>query len=102
MKFVQMIEFTSEHADEMVELDKKWSERAGDDARATHSMLVRDRDRKDHYYAIVEFPSYEDAMVNNDLPATQEFAAEFRKLSSGDPHFVNTDVLDEQTNPHHA
>lgn len=95
MTFVQLIEFDTGRADEMAELDKKWAERAGDSGRATRSMVVRDRDRQNHYYVIVEFDSYEEAMVNNDLPATQEFAAEFRKLVDGEPKYVNTDVVVE-------
>ena len=33
-------------------------------------MLTRDRDRPNTYVDIVEFPSYEDAMKNSELPET--------------------------------
>lgn len=100
MTFVQLIEFQTSRADEMEELDKKWAEHAGDSARATRAMVVKDRDKENHYYVIIEFPSYEEAMANNDLPATQEFAAGFRKLVDGEPRYVNTDVIVEPERYH--
>jgi hypothetical protein len=41
---------------------------------------------------IVEFPSFEQAMANSDLPETSDFAARLIKLCDGPPLFRNLDV----------
>jgi hypothetical protein len=43
----------------------------------------------------VEFPSYEEAMANSELPETAEFAARLMELCDGPPTFRNLDVLRE-------
>ena len=40
---------------------------------------------------IVEFPSYEEAMKNNELPETAAVAA-MQKLADGPPTFYNLDL----------
>ena len=41
---------------------------------------------------VVEFPSYEAAMKNNDLPETQALSAEMMKLADGPPTFYNLNI----------
>ena len=41
---------------------------------------------------IVEFPSYEDAMANSELPETAAFAEKLRKLCASPMRFPNLDV----------
>jgi hypothetical protein len=42
---------------------------------------------------VVEFPSYEDAMANSELPETASFAERLRTLCDGPLLFRNLDVL---------
>ncbi len=42
---------------------------------------------------VVEFPSYEAAMKNNEDPATAEFAERMQSLSDAPPTFRNLDLL---------
>ena len=44
------------------------------------------------YVQIVEFPSYEDAMSNSNLPETAAFAERLGKLCDGPMEFRNLDV----------
>src|SRR5439155_500209 len=62
---------------------------------ATHSILCRDRDRPNVYLQIVEFPSYEDAMRNNEMPETADFASRVMALCDGEAQFHNLDLVDE-------
>jgi hypothetical protein len=41
---------------------------------------------------IVEFPSYEEASANSELPETAEVAARLAELCDGPPTFRNLDV----------
>ena len=36
--------------------------------------MLQDRDDPTHYFTVVEFPSFEDAMKNSELPETQELS----------------------------
>jgi hypothetical protein len=45
---------------------------------------------------MIEFPSYEAAMRNNDLPETQQISEEMMKLADGDATFRNLDVIEQR------
>src|SRR5690348_8601489 len=95
MRFVQTMEFKTSRWDEMIALERDWltaTEGARTLVRETHG---RDRDRPDTYVIIAEFDSYEEAMKNNDLPATHQIAERMAKLAEGDVVFRNLDILDE-------
>jgi hypothetical protein len=62
---------------------------------AGHALACKDRDNADTYLEIVEFPSYEEAMRNNDLPETTKFAEQMMALCDGEPIFRNLDVVRE-------
>ncbi|HEY5077303.1 MAG TPA: hypothetical protein VIJ48_07360 [Acidimicrobiia bacterium] len=48
------------------------------------------------FVQIIEFPSYEAAMRNNDLPETQQIAEQMMKLSDGPAVFRNLDVVEQR------
>jgi hypothetical protein len=96
MKFVQIIEFKTSRIDEInAVLDEWMSETAGQVRTATRGMQTRDRDADGVYLSIVEFPSYEEAMANSQLPETSAFAARMAALCDGPPSFRNLDVVRE-------
>lgn len=95
MAFVQLIEFETSRMDEMRALGDQWEQAAGDDSRARRRILCQDRDHPNRYCNIVFFDSYESAMENSELPATQEFAQKMMGLSDGPARFHNLDVLDD-------
>jgi quinol monooxygenase YgiN len=95
MSFIQIIEFTTSRIDEVnARLDQVLDATQGK-RTATRGVQTQDRDRENTYVQIVEFPSYEAAMTNSDLPETTEFAARMAELCDGPPTFRNLDVTRE-------
>jgi hypothetical protein len=96
MKFVQIIEMKTTKIDEIQKLADEYDLATKGRATDTRALVCKDRDNADRYFVIVEFPSWEDAQTNNDLPETQEFAQKQMSLVDGPPTFYNLDVIDEQ------
>jgi hypothetical protein len=92
MAFIQIIEVTTTHPDEVQELVEEWSAKTEGRRTVNRSTLTADRDRSDTYVQIVEFPTYQDAMTNSGLPETGEFAERLARLCDGPPTFRNLDV----------
>ncbi|MEO3767099.1 hypothetical protein [Streptomyces sp. B8F3] len=97
MTFVQLIEYESERGEELDRAMDEWM--TATEGKRTMSREMHGRDRGDtrHYVDIVEFPSYEQAMINNDLPETKRIAERFRELCSSEPRFVNLDVVGDRS-----
>ena len=96
MKFVQIIEYETTRPAEMDAAFDEWLKATEGQRTASHELHTQDRDNPARFIDIVEFPSYEDATVNNELPATQRIAAQIRDLCTGEPHFHNLQVLREE------
>jgi uncharacterized protein (DUF1330 family) len=94
-KFVQIIEFETSKIDELRKLDEEWMAATAGKRSATRSLLCSDREKKNRYFVIVEFPSYQAAMENSELPETQHFASEQAKLADGEAKFLNLDLVQE-------
>jgi hypothetical protein len=92
MAFIQIIELTTTHPEEIQELVEEWSAQSEGRRTVARSTLTADRDRPGTYVQIVEFPSYQEAMANSGLPETAEFAAKLDRLCDGPPVFRNLDV----------
>lgn len=96
MGFIQMIEFKTTQIDELNRAIDAWLEATEGKRAATRSTQTGDRDAENTYVQIVEFPTYEDAMANSNLPETGEFAAQLAALCDGPPTFRNLDVLRQE------
>ena len=95
MTFVQLIDCKTSRFDEMSRLMDTWVEQTKGKRTATHTLIGKDLSDSSHFVEIVEFPSYEDAMRNNDLPETQDFAEKMMALCDGEPIFHNLDLVRE-------
>jgi len=95
MRFIQIIEFTTSRIEELDTLLDEWLDKTQGKRAASRGVQTRDRDRDNTYVQIVEFPSYEEAMANSDLPETTEFAARMAELCDGPATFRNLDVIRE-------
>jgi hypothetical protein len=95
MTFVQIIEFETSRFDEMRGIGDQWEAAAGAGRRATRRILCQDRDNPGRYVNIVFFDSYEEAMENSNLPATQEFSQKLMELTDGPATFHNLDVVED-------
>ena len=92
MRFIQIIEFTTSRAGELDAMLDEWLEKTQGKRTATRGVEARDRDRPNTYVQIIEFPSFEEAMANSELPETAEVAARLAELCDGPPTFRNLDV----------
>ena len=97
MTFIQVMEYQTTHPREVEQLMDAWIAATEGKRTATHDMHTQDRDHPGCYVDIVEFPSYELAMRNSELPETRHIAAEMRKLCADDVRFLNLDVLRDET-----
>jgi hypothetical protein len=92
MPFIQIIEFTTTRPDEVEALVDRWKADTAGRRTAQRGIFTQDRDRPDVYVQIVQFPSFDDAMANSDLPETASFAERLAELCDGPMQFRNLDV----------
>lgn len=96
MPFIQIIEYKTSRIDELNAALDGWLAATKGKRAATRGVQTKDRDSTNTYVQIVEFPSYEEAMANSNLPETSEFAAKLASLCDGPPSFRNLEVLREE------
>lgn len=97
MTFVQLIDCKTSRLDEMNRLMDTWVEQTKGKRTATHTVVGKDRSDASHVIEIVEFPSYEEAMRNSNLPETDRIFREMVALCDETPTFTDLDVVrDEQ------
>jgi len=94
--FVQIIEYETDRADEMAAtMDRRMAEAQQSGQEMPGRMLVtRDRDNPRRFMLIVEFPSYEEAMVVSKRPETDEMAKLMSSMVSSGPVYHNLDVVE--------
>lgn len=94
--FIQIMEYETTRPDEMDALMDEWVAATEGKRTATHDVHTKDRDQSGRYVDIIEFPSYEAAMRNSELPETQRISARMRELCESDVRFLNLDVLRDE------
>src|SRR5271170_7330519 len=90
--FIQIMEFETSRIDELETLMKTFREERGDALLATKATITEDRARSGHYFVIVEFDSYEEAMKNSNDPVTNEYAEKVTALLKGPQVFYDLNV----------
>ena len=93
MGFIQILEIKTSDYDKLEAAHEQWLADTEGTRTVLSERICRDRDAPDTYVLIVEFPSYEEAMANNDLPATAKIAAEISALADEPPAFRNLDLI---------
>lgn len=93
MGFIQVLEFTTSNYDEVDKLHEKWLADTEGERTVLSERICKDRDKPDTYVIIVEFGSYDEAMKNNELPATARIAEGMAAIADGPPAFRNLDVI---------
>jgi len=96
MGFIQLIEYKTTRIDELNAVMDAWLAKTEGTRLASRGVQTQDRDNANTYVQIVEFPSYEDAMANSNMPETNEIATQMAALCDGPPTFRNLDVLREE------
>ena len=97
MKFIQIIEYTTTKPDEAQAALDEFLAATGGNRANTWARVTTDRDRPNVYLNIVEFPSYEEAMANSNLPETNEFGQKQATLLDGPMAFTDLDVVEDQS-----
>ncbi|THA24930.1 ester cyclase [Streptomyces sp. RKND-216] len=97
MTFLQLIDCRTDRFEEMNRLMDTWAEQTRGKRTATHEVVGRDRSDGAHFVEIVEFPSYEEAMRNSELPETDRVFREMVALCDGMPTFTDLDVVRDET-----
>jgi quinol monooxygenase YgiN len=95
--FIQIIEFSTTRFDEGEKYVNAWREATEGTRTTRRSVVGRDRDDPNKYFNIAFFDSYESAMENSNLPATQQLAQQLGALSEGPPTFHNLDVVVDES-----
>ncbi|GAA2440155.1 ester cyclase [Streptomyces mauvecolor] len=93
MTFAQVIDFKTERFSDLDRLMDRWVEQTKGKRTASHSLLGKDRADGNHFVEVIEFPSYEEAMANSNLPETDRIFAEMVALCDGAPTFTDLDVV---------
>jgi hypothetical protein len=96
MTFIQLIDYQTTRVEEVQALLTRWIEATGGVRTATRTTVGRDRDDSTHFVEILQFPSYEDAMRNSNLPETHKVHEEFVGLCVEYPKFINLDVIRDE------
>jgi hypothetical protein len=95
MEFMQIVEVPTDDVESVLALDEEWMQKTEGQRTARRQWICQDRDRPGTVVMLVEFPSYEAAMQNNDLPATGDIAIGLERLAGAQPGFRNLDVIRE-------
>ena len=93
MGFIQVLEFKTSKFDEFEKLHEQWMADTEGKRTVVSEHICRDRDNPNTYVVIVEFASYEEALKNNDLPATATIAVSMAALADEPPTFRNLDLI---------
>ncbi|MGP3928077.1 ester cyclase [Streptomyces sp. 8N616] len=96
MTFVQIIDCKTSKLDDMNRLMDTWVEQTQGKRTATHSIVGRDHTDANHLVEIIEFPSYEEAMKNSNLPETDRTFQEMVALCDEMPTFIDLDVVRDE------
>ncbi len=91
--FVQVMEFDTTKIEEIDALSRELEAELGDEFLARRATVGADRDRPGHYYIMVEFDSYEEAMKNSENPLTGQYSQKMAELVDGPTTFHDLDVV---------
>lgn len=97
MGFVQILEFDTKQVSDIESLMSEWRTETSGKSTVRHEVVARDHTRPNHYVAIVEFPSWEDAQRNSKLAETERFSAKMAKLCDGPVKFGDYDVIRDKS-----
>jgi quinol monooxygenase YgiN len=95
MGFIQIVECRATDVTALQQIGHEWKAATEGSRTARRSVLARDHHDPDRYVILVYFDSYESAMQNSQLPATQEFAEKMAATLTAPPVFDDLDVVEE-------
>jgi hypothetical protein len=97
MAFVQIIEMRTTRVDELTALEEEWEKATEGKRTLRRSIVTRDRNDPNRYLVLAFFDDYESAMVNSNLPETNEFGQKQAELLDGPMAFTDLDVIEDRS-----
>jgi quinol monooxygenase YgiN len=100
IQHIQLVEFdTSQPVDEVREAIDEWLTASRGKRRLQMAVVAADRDRPNHYWELLEFPSAGAAAESAELPETKAALEKWLRLVDGEPVFHNLDVVQQFGGP---
>lgn len=96
-EFIQIIECRTSRFDELSALEDEWEQATEGKRTLRRSIVARDRNDPQRYLVLAFFDSYEEAMVNSNLPETTDFGAKQSALLDGPMVFTDLDVIQDRS-----
>lgn len=97
MQFIQIIEMHTSKVDEIMRLEDEWAAATEGKRTLRRTIVTRDRNDPERYLVIAFFDSYESAMVNSNLPETNDFGQKQSALLDGPMVFTDLEVIDDRS-----
>jgi hypothetical protein len=94
--FVQIMNLKTTRFDELEALEDEWRTATEGQRTLRREIVARDRNDPTRYTLLAFFDSYEDAMKNSQLPATDAIAGKMAALCEEGPTFLDLDVIRER------
>ena len=91
------MEFDTQKPKDIMALMKDWRSRTMGRNTMSRDMMARCHDRPNHYVAIMEFPSYEEAQRNNMMEETERFAKKMAEMCDGPIVFGDYNVIRDES-----
>jgi quinol monooxygenase YgiN len=96
MGFIQIIEMRTKRIDELTQLEHEWEKATESKRTLRRSIVARDRNEPDRYLVFAFFDSYESAMVNSNLPETNDFGQKQTALLDAPMKFTDLDIVEDR------
>jgi len=93
MTFIQIVSFHCTHLDDLREIEQEWLDTTEGRRTLLKETLLADRNDPTHFVTLNEFASYESATENSELQETQRMARAISTLLTGEPAYLDLDVL---------
>ena len=97
MGFIQIIECRTSKFEELKARENEWEAATEGKRTLRRSIITRDRKDPTRYLILAFFDSYESAMVNSNLPETNEFGYRQMALLDGPMVFTDLDIVDDRS-----
>lgn len=97
MRFIQIMDYETTRGDEIDARLREAMATGGPGAAPSMVRLAhtRDHDNPNHYVDIIEFTTYDEAMLNSAKPETDAMAKDLAALCTSGPRYSNLDVMME-------
>jgi hypothetical protein len=97
MGFIQIIELRTSKIDELRALEEEWEKASEGKRTLRRSIIARDRNDPNRHLVLAFFDSYDSAMVNSNLPETNEFGQKQAALLDAPMLFTDLDIVEERS-----